>query len=181
MALRTLTSGMNSAVAATVTRPGYLVKIDWTTSVVSRFTSLPDVTYNSESYLGRDVQVNLAPSDGTGIAQVTVRIGNDSQTIGALVLSYGFSSKRVRVWKAYATGDYPTISVVPDPVVLFDGEGNDATIDPENVTLNALMGKIGYQLCPRRRVGPSSGFHALIPAGTRLTLGGQTFVLERRK
>jgi hypothetical protein len=64
-------------------------------------------------------------------------------------------------------------------VLVFDGEVSDSQITPEWATLNGTSERLEWSACPRLRIGKSTGFNALLPAGTRLTIGTQTLVIDR--
>jgi hypothetical protein len=176
--MKTLTGATTTELSKTVTQPGYFVEIVWSETTTSLLTSLPATTtlsWNSRLWTPKDIRVRLSAQDGRAGASLQLVIGNDSQAFGGLILSNGINGKPVRVWKGY----YGALAA-SDPVLVFDGSGDGASIAPDTVTVSAIMDRLAWMLCPRKRINASTGFTKLLPAGSRITIGNQTIILERR-
>ena len=167
---RTLSTATTAALAFTVTRPGYLVEING----ALRYSSFGAVTWNSLSWGDNDVRVRLSRADGTASSDVTVTLGNGGQALTAILLSANYTGTALKVWKAYRGA-----LAVADPVLVFDGVVSDSQITPEWATLTGTSERMEWSACPRLRINKATGFNALLPAGTRLTIGTQTLVIDR--
>lgn len=172
--MRTLSSAAQTAMAARVTRPIYLVEIAF--APVSRLSTAGDVTWNSLAWSGAQwVEVSGLSSDGSGVQRAQLAIGNVDLVFGSLVLGQGVADRAVTIWggdaAALATGD---------PVLVFVGAIASAEVSEQRVTL--ALSSIGArtQFSPRRFINASAGFNTLIAAGTQIRMGTQTYILERR-
>lgn len=166
--MRTLTVTMESSVNSTVTKPGYLIEIGFSTTL--RFSTLGDVTWAGNAFSGaRSISVR-----GLTDAAGTIEFGNADDGLTALLLNEGVADKSVRVWvaDANALGD-------DDPVLIFDGVGDEVTVSTEKATVTLAAPSSQVLMSPRRFVGPSSGFNYLTPAGTTVKIGNTTLTLER--
>lgn len=171
--MRTLSSAAQAALAATVTRPIYLIEIAF--SPVSRLSTAGDVTWNSLSWSGGErVAVSGLSADGSGRQSGRVVIGNADLVFGALVLNNGVADRAVTIWSgdaaALATGDLEMV---------FSGVIGSAETSIEQVVLNLTSQGSRATVCPRRRIDASSGFNHLTPAGKQLRLGNITYTLQR--
>lgn len=173
--MKTLTSATQVAVAKTFTKPLYLIEFDW--SPTTRLCTFDTVTWNSQTWVA-DVPVTVSGigQGPTGPTAGSVTIGNATGLYGALVLQQAVLDKSVRIWAA----DADALSAL-DPVFLFDGVVSAAEVTVEQVTLSLARAGSGTMKSPRRYIEPASGFNTLIPAGTKITVGGETYILERRK
>lgn len=158
---------------ARVTRPIYLVEVDF--MPVSRLSTAGDVTWNGLSWSGaRSVEVSGLSSDGTGSARAALSVGNVDLAFGTLALSQGVADRAVTIWSGDATA-----LAAGDLVQVFAGVIQSAEVGDERVTF--ALGSVGSrtQFSPRRFIGPSAGFMTLLPAGTQIRMGTQTYTLER--
>lgn len=173
--MRTLTTPTANATASTVTTPAYLVEIEFST--VLRLSTRNDQSWGGYTWTGgRLGKVSGLSWDGKGQQTGALDLINTDLVYSALVLNEGVADRRVRVWKFY--GDNPATL---DPVAVFDGVADAADIGPDAVRLT-LVGQNNKTLySPRRFIGPATGFNHLCPAGTKITWGGQTYILDRGK
>lgn len=171
---RTLTSALLSELGKTVTRPGLLVEIAF--PVVMRLSSMGDVAWDGKTWTGADIEVRgVAQSPmGDGAGAPTLMWGNTDLAAGALVLTHGVDDRAVRVWAVYAGA-----LALADAVMIFDGVGDAFGVDERSVSIRLSTEAARVRRLPHRFVSPATGFNHLQPAGTRIVLGGQTYVLER--
>jgi hypothetical protein len=169
--MRSLTSAQQAAVSATVTTPGYLVEIAFST--VLRLSSRGDQTWGGYTWTGgRLGKTSGLTADARGEQRGRVELINSDLAYSALVLSEGVSDRRCRIWQFY--GDNPA-----DATLVLDGVVDDADIAPDRVTLSIVGESLRTAMFPRRIIGPGTGFNHLRPSGTKITWGGQTYVLTR--
>lgn len=171
---RTIGTNIATEVAAAVTRPGYLVEIMFTSPV--RVSSRGAFAWDGRDWTAWDLAIaGLGVDGGASSLDGSVTLGNADYSIGALVLAEGVSGRAVKVWKFY--GETPAAD---DPVLLFSGVGNNATINPTRgtvqITLQQSAGKTLY--APRTYIGRAAGFNHLPARGTLITWNGETFRLE---
>lgn len=165
--MKSLTAPMAAAVATTITTPAYLVELGWTT--VLRLSSRGDQSWDGQTWVGgRLGKVSLSAAQGS------IEIGNSDLAYSALILTESAADIGCRAWKFY--GDNPAND---DPIMIFDGILDGATIDRDRVVLTLAQANRRTMYSPRLFIGPENGFHHLAPTGTRITWGGQTYILER--
>lgn len=168
--MKVLSVPMQSAVQASVTRPGYLIKIHF--SPVLHVSSIGHVSWNGDAYNGsRSVVVSQLSADRGG----TIKLGNVDNAVGSLILNNGIADRRIQIWAADAAH-----LEADDPVLVYDGVGDSAEIAIDTVTISLAPQRSMVTWSPRRFIGPDSGFTKLIPAGVKLVIGNTTIELERR-
>lgn len=164
--MRDLSIDIQAGVEKTVTTPGWLVEIVWST--ILRLSSRGDQAWAGYSWIGgRLGEVKIGQSGSLDII-------NSDLAYSALVLNEGAADIGCRVWKFYA--DNPGDD---DPVLMFDGVLDGADIAGDKVRLALAQDNSRTLYSPRRFIGPGTGFNHLRPAGSRFTWGGQTITLER--
>ena len=171
--MRTLTSAVTSAAALTVTAPGYLVEISFATPL--RYSTRGTLTWDSKTWTAYDVRVSGIAWDGASSGLTgSLAIGNADLAIGQSVLSEGVAGRAIKVWAIY--GDSPAAS---DPVLVFDGIGDGATI-PEvgAVTIDLQQSGGTTQFCPRTYLTPEAGFSFLPTPGQIVVWDGETVRLD---
>lgn len=170
--MRTLGGATTTEVGAAVTRPGYLIEIAFSTTV--RFSSRGTISWSGQTWTAYDCNVRGLGVDSSEVqTEGALDIGNADLVMSTLILSEGVSGRAVRVWKFY--GD---ASALADPVLLFDGMADEATISDNGrvlITLQQAGGRTLY--CPRTYITPDAGFHWLPPQGQKITWNGETITL----
>lgn len=171
--MRTLTPATTSATDATVTQPLYLIEIGFAPPL--RLSTRGDVTWNALAWSGGEaIDVSRLEADGTGRQSGTVQIGNLDDYVGTLVLGQGVADRPVKIWKA----DGAALDVA-DPVLVFDGVVERADVDTARVSLSLAGAGTRSAFAPRRVIGSASGFNFMLPAGTKIRIGADTYTLER--
>lgn len=171
--MRTLSSAAQAALAATITRPIYLIEIAF--SSTSRLSTAGDVTWNGLDWSGGEfASVSGLSADGSGRQAGRIAIGNVDLVFGALVLNQGVSDRAVSIWG----GDAAALAA-GDPVLVFSGVIQSAEVSVNQVVLTLGANGSRSAFCPRRRIDSSSGFNHLSPAGKVIQLGTTKFTLER--
>jgi hypothetical protein len=168
---RTLSSPSTAAVGAIVTRPAYLIQINWAT--VSRLTTGETLTWGGYTWTSENVALSGLQWGSDGLQGATLRLGNSNQRYSALVLNGATAGVGVTI---YAYDQAATAA--GDPVSVFSGYCGKVDLDDDNVTI-ALRTDGGLK-CPRTRVSPANGFNHLPPRGTVIMWGSQRYVLEGR-
>lgn len=162
---RALTGTLPAQVASTITTPAWLVEIAF--SMPLRLSSRGDQSWDGQAWTGgRLGKVALSESSGG------LEIINTDLAAGALAMNEGVADRPVKVWAFY--GDNPT-----DVIAVFDGVGDGVEVGPDRIRITLQAENRRALFSPRRFIGPSAGFNRLIPAGTRISWGGQTITLER--
>ena len=169
--MRTLTAEQLAATSSTVTTPGYLVELGFSTPL--RYATRGDQSWNGYTWTGgRLGKVSGLQWDGAGQQRGSLELINTDLTFSALILNEGAADRACRIWAFY--GDNPD-----DAQAVFDGVMDTADISPDRVRLS-LVGENNRTLhSPRRFIGAGTGFNHLRPAGTKITWGGQNYILER--
>lgn len=166
--MRLLSAALLAELNLTVTRPGYLVQIDFSTPLY--LSTLGNITWNDHSWLAADIKVSGLARNEQGDSRGTLSLGNMALDYGALVLNEGVADRAIHIWSVW--------SGVTEPVEEFSGVG-DACDIAERVSIS-LAGQGSRSLySPRRFINASSGFNVLLPRGTKIAIGNQTYILER--
>lgn len=169
--MRTLSAALIAELGLDVTRPGYLVELQYST--VLRLSTLGDISWDGQSWSAFNVVVSGLTQDGKGFSTANLAVGNTDGGIGALVLNEGASDVPVNIWKVYAGA-----TDSGDPVHVFSGvTDGTGSIDAAQVPFK-LVSKGSQTLdSPRVFIGQLTGFHHLQPAGAKIPVGGETYVL----
>lgn len=171
--MRALTDATLAAAAVAVTQPLYLIEIGFTPAL--RLSTRGDVTWNALAWSGGEaIAVSSLDADGSGRQSGTIQIGNLDDYVGTLVLAQGVADRPVKIWKA----DGAALDV-DDPVLVFDGVAQGADVDASRVSLSLAGSGARSAYAPRRVIGPAAGFNFLLPAGTKIRIGADTYTLER--
>lgn len=164
---KTLTATLTTATAQTVTQPGYLVELAF--AVPLRLSTRGDQAWNGLPWTGGRLG-KVRATDGGG----TVEIINTDLAAGALALNEGVADMPIRVW-AFHTDNPDLADVVP----VFDGVGDGVEIGDNIIRIKLAADGRRTSYSPRRFVNAAAGFNHLLPAGSRISWGGEVFVLER--
>lgn len=171
--MRTLTAAQIAATSSTVTTPAYLVELLFNTPL--RLSSRGDQSWGGYTWTGgRLGKVSGLASDGRGEQNGRIELINSDLAYSALVLAEGVAERGCRVWKFY--GDNPV-----DAALVLDGVIDGADIAPDRVSLDVVGESLRTASFPRRFIGAGTGFNHLRPAETKITWGGQTYILERSR
>lgn len=170
--MKTLSSALQTQLGLTVTSPGYLVQLGY--SSILRLSTMGDISWNSYTWSAADVRVSGIGQDGSAANSGNLQLGNTNDAYGALVLNEGASDIAVSIWACYAGA-----TATGDPVLVFSGVTNGAGIDSSKVTIPLLAQSNATLYSPRTFCNKASGFNFLQPAGTKIFFNGETFILER--
>lgn len=162
---KVLAPSITSAAGQRVTTPGFLVEIGFAFPL--RLSTRGDQSWAGAVWTGgRLGKVDAGEGGGS------LELLNSDLAMSALVLNEGLADRAVAVWAFY--GDNP---VDAEPV--FAGVADASDIGAERVRVRLLPGGRATEHSPRRFINAASGFSTLAPTGTRVSWGGQTYVLER--
>ena len=164
--MRTLSETTETLTAAPATKPGWLVELAWATPV--RLSSRGSVSWAGYAWVP-DTIAGVSIGEGG-----YVELANGDLAYSALVMNEGVADVPCRIWKFY--GDAPGAE---DPVLVFDGVLDRAEINHSAVKITLAQEASRTKMAPRQRIDSSGGFNHLRPAGTRISWGGQVYVLER--
>jgi len=171
---RTLTTPTTNALAAQLTRPGYLVYLGWLTPV--RLSSRADLTWNGSLYIGFGMNPDGIEWRGTAEQGGTLRLDNSSGAYSATALDEGVADVPIKVWAydeaATATGD---------PVAIFDGVGDSCEIMPAYITIRVTSKRSRSLFAPRAYITQDAGFSIVPPEGKSIMWGGQRYTFQRQR
>lgn len=169
----TQTSAAVSAAAIAVTQPIYLVQIGVGPSP-SRLTTGQAITWSGVSWsAGSSVDVSGISANGGAGQRGQIRLGNARLDWGALVLG-DVCDTPVKVW----AGDAGAVAD-DDLRLIFDGVIDAAEVSDQSALLTLAPSTTRAQFAPRRVIGPDIGMTIMIPAGSRVPIGGQIYIVER--
>lgn len=171
---RTLSSPTATAIAKTITQPGHLVQIDFST--VQRFSSRANQSWNGFTWLGNHVVVGQMQERPDGSVQLAIAVGNADLAFGAVCLNEAPQEKAVTIWAFYEGA-----IAAADPVQIFSGviDGCDITEAMVNLQLRDLNARTLF--IPRRRITAGSGFNRLLPAGRVIQFGGVRYEITGQR
>ena len=173
MVQRALSDATQTAAAATVTQPGYLIEMlfDPPFRVSSR---------GAVSALGNDwIPWGVTFSGiGLGLQDITqsgaMVLNNAGTEISALALEQKFDDIAINVWAFYgdATND-------DDPALVFAGVGGAFAIGADGkVTVQLSRRGARTLFSPRHYMTPQQGFSFLPAAGTKVNWGNEVFTFQ---
>lgn len=167
----TLTPALLAELGLTVTRPGYLIELGYSTTL--RLSTLGNVSYAARDWVGVDVKVSGLSQDGKGGNKASLTLGNTDGVFGAVVLNEGASDIPVTIYACYA-------GAPGDCVQVFEGVTDGAELDANKITLSLVSQANKTLFCPRVFIAPPV-FNFLQPEGTKFTFGNEVYVLERSR
>ena len=170
----TLSSALLTDLGLTVTRPGYLIELGYST--ILRLSTMGDISWNGQTWAAANVKVQGMAQDGSGSNDAAVILGNADNTYGALVLNEGAGEIAATVYVCYAGA-----TATADVVRRFYGvtDSADFSDDGMQITLRLVAQGNATLFSPRVFINKAAGFNFLQPAGTKITVGNETYVLER--
>lgn len=167
--MRTLAPALVKELGLTITRPGYLVRVGFPTEL--RFSTMGAVTWGGQEWGAYDVKVSELSRVSSASRTASLSFGNLTNEFGAIVLSNNVADVPIEIYSVYAGA--------PDDAVLeFSGVGDSCEVG-DRVVINLVGQSTQKTFSPRRRVSVTTGFNTLLPAGTVLSVGGSTYLLER--
>jgi hypothetical protein len=167
-----VTDAMLVAVSRPITRPAYLVEIDWDT-FSTRLCTYGSVEWNGNTWAGGGITVN--GFDDTNKPSSFTLVDPDA-AYRTLVLSVGIRDRLIQVWKC----DVSALAT-PDPVALFYGYADKADIANGKVTITVGWTNSNRARTPRERIGPAIGVNFVAPPGFTIHWGDQTIVLNAKR
>jgi len=170
---RTVSGAMSTAQASRLTQPGYLAQIDW--PVVVRLCTRGTASYFSQTWVGGALKVKNVQWAPSGVQKASIQLLNSNGAYGIVVLGNGVADTRIRLWAfdAAATAD-------ADPVLVFDGVGDDASINQETVAIDLVTQRSGVLFSPRSYITQDAGFSITPQEGRSITWGGQRYAFSRK-
>jgi hypothetical protein len=168
---RPVSSPTVAAAALGVGQPSYLIEIAWQTQT-SRLCTYGDLTWNGYAWSGEGVSISAFEPSGRPSA---VTLVDPFAVYRTMVVATGIRDRLIKVWKCYVDA-----LATADPVMLFKGYADRASIDGGGVTITLDWNANRRQFTPRERIGPSLGVNFVAPPGTRVRWGNQTFVIDAR-
>lgn len=114
-------------------RPVHLIRVEFSTTVVTITDAYKDIDYNGETYTALGHFLSFSDIQETTELQVTNMIGQLSgidQSMISIILGEQYIDRPVNVYLAMCASDW---SVVSDPVLIFGGRINKPSIaeDPD--------------------------------------------------
>jgi hypothetical protein len=171
---KTVSANVQTEIVKTITRPGYLVEIAFSTPF--RISTRGDVNWNGGVFITWGAQVDMEFDASRSAVGGTLTLQNTENALGTLVLLEGVADRPIRIWSFY--GETPGLhDVVPQ---LF-GVGDSASINPSKgtVTISVMQSGGSTLFAPRAYITREAGYNFLPAAGTLINWGGEQFRLER--
>ena len=168
--MRTLTAALEAAVGGSVTKPGFLVQIDWSTP--ARLSSRGTFTWNSQTWTSAAIDTSGVRVDNIKVSG-TLELGNADNQWGAMVLTYGIAGIPITVYGF----DAGAVAATDDVVLLASAVGGKAAVGTDKVKVS-LREATSFVYTPRTYVRYPD-FTVLIPAGTTFRVNDQIFKIER--
>ncbi len=168
--MRSLSSPLNTALAAPVQRPALLVSMAFAST--QRWSSGATLSWNGFTWTGRELAVENLVVEALRVSGTLV-LGNLDDAIGTLILSEGVQDKVITIY-----GYDAAATATADVVWLCTAVGARAQLTHRQARI-ALRHKCEFTAGPRTYVNGAAGFNWLQPAGTTLRINGIEMRLER--
>jgi len=165
----TLTPELLAELALTITRPGYLIELGYSTPI--RLSTIGSVSYATYNWTSADAKVSGIKQDGKGNNSASLTLGNTDNFYSALILNEGASDIPVSIYAVYAGAH-------GDAVQVFSGVADGAEIATDNVTMTLVAQANKTLFCPRVFIS-TPVFNFLQPEGTIIMYNGERFSLDR--
>lgn len=169
--MRALSPAVLAAVDAVITSPGHLVYLELLPTP-ARWSDIGQVTTpdgNTWAAVDMDVQ-RIAVSGDRAPAGFTLRIGNLDSAIAALLLANDLSAVPLSVFGfdrgAIGVGDFVKLGT-------WHITNARIGIDDASITCAPILYTV-----PFRRVDAANGFNFATPAGTQITWGTETLIMD---
>ena len=170
--MRSLSAPLLAALAATITRPGFLVVIAFASGTLT-LSSRGTVTIGATTYTAADMDIAGLGADAKGEQRGTLRLGNTDGAIGVIVLNEANADWAVWVYV------YDAAAILAGDVVeIFAGAGNGAVLDERWVTIELTSERTSTQFIPAQYLTQEQGFSFLPPAGMRIVTPAGIYTLE---
>jgi len=166
---RALGGTLGTSVAATATKPGYLIEIVLSTTY--RFSTRGLIDWDGSLWSPGDVRVSgmaVDASQPTSSASILIAA---TMSWASIAHSNTIPGAAIRVWQFYGDTD-PAAS---ETVLLFDGVGDSASInDAGAVTITLTQAGGATLYLPRTYMTTANGFNHLPKDGQLVTFNGET-------
>jgi len=174
MSRTTISPATTNALAAQLTRPGYLVYIGWAVPV--RLSSRTDLTWDGYLYIGFGVTPGGLDWSGTAEQGGTLKLDNSSGDYSVMALGEGVADVPIKVWAYDAAA-----TATADPVPVFDGVGDSCEIMPDAITIRVTSKRSRSLYAPRAYITQDAGFSIVPPEGKTIQWGGQRYTFSRQR
>jgi len=167
--VKTLTPALETALAADVQKPAWLVSIAFSSTVY--LSSYANVDFDSHTWLAADIDVGRIKLDGLAVSG-SLTIGNADDAFASAVLNEGVAGRQIRIY-----GYDAAATATADIIMLAQCVGGKATVDASRVTI--ALREAFYSMHTPRQFVRAPTFNALLPSGSSFTINGQTYKIER--
>lgn len=174
--MRTLSGPTTTDIARTVTKPGYLFRMEFPPGIL-RFSSRGEVTWFGNTWREWDFEVDGLTFDGAqSELSGSVTLSDIGDQFFNIIMEWGVGDRVIDILKFY--GDGPALGVT-DTVHLFHGVGDEATLDTKNhtCTITLQQSETGVIFCPRRYITREQGYSVLPAEGTKIEWNNEIFIL----
>lgn len=166
---RTLGGTLGTTVAATATKPGYLIEIVLSTTY--RYSTRGLINWDIYSFSPGDVRVSGMAVDASQPTSSASLLIAAAMSWASIARSETIPGAEVRVWQFYGDTD-PDVDEV---VLLFDGVGDSVSInDAGSVTITLTQAGGATLYLPRTYMTPAAGFNHLPKDGQLVTFNSET-------
>jgi hypothetical protein len=171
--MRSVTSGIASAIPSQGAFLGWLVAITAGTGQVIRLTSMDvNFAFASATFNAANLTVGGMTWDGTVNRPASITIGDPDLAYWALATEGALIDAPVSLWQAYAGAS-------GEGAPLWTGNAGKCSRVGLSVTIDLPSAAAALQ-SPRLRVQQLVNSAFLIPGGSRLRLGGSTWTIGRQ-
>lgn len=174
--MRIISGPTTTEVAKTITRPGYLFRMEFPGEVI-RLSSRQQVTWFGNTWTPGGFEVEGLTVDGSQ-SELTgsVSLLDYDNRFFQLIMTHGVGDRIIDILAFWGSG---AALGVTDTVHLFHGVGDEATIDPKTArcTITLQQSESGVLFCPRRYITREQGFSVLPAEGTKVEWNEEIFIL----
>jgi len=174
MARTTISSPTLTALAQSLTLPGYLFYIGWATPI--RLCSRSDLNWNGNVYISYSAEMTGIEWRGSAEQTGTLRLSNFGNAYSEKALNEGVADVSIKIWIYDGAA-----TATADPVPVFDGVGDSCEITPDAITIKCISKRTRSLFAPRSYINQDSGFSIVPPEGKVIQWGGQKYTFTRSK
>lgn len=171
--MRSVTSGIASAIPSQGAFLGWLVAITAGTGQVIRLTSMDvNFSFSGGTFNAANLTVGRMTWDGTVNRPASITIGDPDLAYWALATEGALIDAPVSLWQAYAGAS-------GEGAPLWTGRAGKCTRDGLTVAIDLAVDPAS-QYAPRLRVQQIVNSAFLIPGGARMRMGASTWTVGRQ-
>lgn len=170
---KVVSSYTNTEIAKRGASPHFLLYLGFST--VLYYSSRETITWDGDTFIPVYFDIISFIPDDYGADRAVIRLDNSDGALGSVILSEGIADKTVKIYELWGDGSPPGTWGVADVELIFEGVIDAA--GPIAQTIDLLLARTHSLVAAMPRVFYEH--ENILPAGTKIQLGGTTITIDR--